>query len=133
VPVHRATATVEHLHLVADYLCGVAILPGLVLPFAGADRAFNIDLGALAQVLAGNLCQFVEEHHTVPLGALLRLAGLFVFPGLGGGETYIGHGAARGHESGLRISAEIAYQDHFVDATRSHNAYSESAEEDRRI
>src|SRR5699024_10212429 len=79
-----AAAAVEHLHLVGDDLGGVAILAVLALPFAGAQAAFDVDFRALAQILAGDFSQAVEEHDPVPLGALLGLAGVLVLPRFGG-------------------------------------------------
>ena len=51
----------EHLHLVSTDLGGVAVLSILVLPFAGADRALDINLTALAQILAGDFGELSEE------------------------------------------------------------------------
>ena len=47
-----AAAPAEHLHLVGDDLGRVAVAAFLVLPLARAQRAFDVDLRALAQVFA---------------------------------------------------------------------------------
>src|SRR5690606_25943089 len=51
----------EHLHGVGADLGGVAVLPVLVLPLAGAQASLDIDLRALLQVLARHLRQPAEE------------------------------------------------------------------------
>ena len=63
------------------HLGGVAVVAGLVLPFAGAELALDIDLAALAQIPLGNACQpFRKYGYIVPLGALLLFPGVTVFP-----------------------------------------------------
>src|ERR1700722_5535469 len=114
----RTAAPAEHLHLVGDDLGGVAVAAFLVLPFAGAQPALDIDLRALAQVLGGDLAQAPEQRHVVPLGAFLLLAGLLVLPTLGGCEPHVGHRHARGHGPRLGISAQMTDKDDFVDAAR---------------
>src|SRR3546814_9188687 len=65
----------------------VLLDPALVGPLAGLQGAFHIDLGALAQVLLGDLAKLlVEDHDPVPLGALAPLAGVAVAPALRGGQ-----------------------------------------------
>src|SRR5690554_2045728 len=92
-----AATAVEHLHFVGDDFGGVAVLAVLALPFAGAQRAFDVDFRAFAQILAGNFCQAVKEHHSVPFGTLLWLTGCFVFPLLGGSHADVGYRASRWH------------------------------------
>jgi hypothetical protein len=41
---------------------------------SGPQAAFDVDLAALLQILAGDLGQPLPEHHVVPLGAVLPLA-----------------------------------------------------------
>src|SRR5262249_59401594 len=72
--VAHSRAAAEHLHALGDDLGRVALLAFLVLPLARAQRPLDIDLRAFLQVLAGDLREAVEEHHTVPLGTLLLLA-----------------------------------------------------------
>src|SRR6266850_4401155 len=54
-------ARAEHLHRVGNDLRAVAVLAFLVLPLAGTDAAFDVDLRALLQVFAGNLSEAAEE------------------------------------------------------------------------
>src|SRR3989442_9403532 len=51
-----AGARPQHLHDVAANLGRVAVLPLLVLPLARAQAALDVDLRALLQVLARDLC-----------------------------------------------------------------------------
>src|SRR5690606_35366087 len=111
-----ATA-IEHLHLVGNNLGGVTVLAVLPLPLAGAQTAFDIHLAAFLQVFPGDLGELVEEHHPVPLGALLHLPTLLVLPALGGCQGNVGHRAATGHKAGFRILAKIANQNDLVDTT----------------
>src|SRR5690606_38028343 len=69
-----ATAATEHLHLVGDDLGDVALLAILAGELVVADRAFDVALRTLAQVLAGDLAELAEELHPVPLGAFLLVA-----------------------------------------------------------
>src|SRR3990167_7283918 len=80
----RTSLAVQHLHFVRHNFGGVTIMAILVLPLSGTQSALNIDFGAFLQVFAGNFPQLVEEHHSVPLGALLHLAAVLVFPGFAG-------------------------------------------------
>src|SRR5690606_32431287 len=71
-------AAAEQLHGAAHIhhdLGGVAVLALLILPLAGLQAAFEVALRPLAEVLGGDLGDLAEQHHTVPLGALLQLAG----------------------------------------------------------
>src|SRR5262249_9927 len=79
-------AAAEHLHALGDDLGGVALLAFLVLPLARAQRSLDVDLRALLEVLARDLRQTIEEHHAVPLGALLLLAARLVLPLVRGGD-----------------------------------------------
>ena len=111
-----AAAAAQHLHLVSHDLGRPAIVAIPVLPFAGTQLALDIDLRSLAQVFRGDLGQAVEHCHLVPLGALLLLAGLLVFPLLAGRDAQIGDRAAARHVARVRILAEIADQYDFVDS-----------------
>ena len=74
----------QHLHhtgeAVDQHLGGVAFLSALILPFASPQFSLHVDLGALLQVLPCHFSQHSHEHYSVPLGALLGLAGLLVTP-----------------------------------------------------
>ncbi len=78
-----ACAAAEHLHLIADDLGGKALVALFVLPLTRAQAAFDVDLRAFAQVLAGDLRQLSEQGDAVPLRTLLVLAGRAVLPVLG--------------------------------------------------
>src|SRR2546421_2029977 len=108
----------EHLQVIADDLGRVALVPLLVLPLARAQASLDVDLPALAQVLAGDFRQAPEERHAVPFGPLLLLTALLVAPALTRGDAQIGHGRAGGHGAGLGIGSQVANENHFVDATR---------------
>src|SRR5690606_6274381 len=89
----------------------------LVLPLARLQLALDIDLAALAQILLGDPRQPLrKDHHPVPLGALLALAGVLVAPALRGGDPQVRDLATAGQGPHLGIGAEIAHQDHFVHA-----------------
>ena len=67
-----------------EYLL-VAVLVGAICASAAA---FEINLRALLEILLGDLAQpFVEDHHAVPLGLFLALAGGLVAPAFRGGDA----------------------------------------------
>jgi hypothetical protein len=113
-----AFAPAEHLHLVGADLRGVAILAVLVLPLARAQAAFDVDLRAFLQVLAGDFGKAAEERDAVPLGGFLLLAARLVFPRFRGRDADVRHRIAARQVFGFRVSAEIANDDHLVH--RSH-------------
>src|SRR5581483_5919663 len=113
--VAHALAAAEHLHAVGDDLGGGALLPLLVLPLARAEAPFDVDLRALLQVLARDLREPAEEHHAVPLGALLLLAARLVLPRVGGRHRDVADRPALGVVAGLGVAAQIAHQDDLVD------------------
>src|SRR5690606_34425085 len=115
-----AAAAVEHLHVVGDDLGGVA-LHAVLFPAAGLQAAFNVDLRALPDVFGNNLGEALVEHHAVPLGALLLLAGVLVLPGFAGGQGEVGDGAAIGHVAGFGILSHVPHQNYFVDTSASHS------------
>src|SRR5882762_3912057 len=112
----------EHLQVITDDLGRVAIVALLVLPFAGAQAALDVDLRALAQVLAGDFRQAPEERHAVPFGTLLLLTGLLVAPALTGCDAQVRHGRAGGHGAGLGVGPQVTDENDFVDATRHEQA-----------
>ncbi|SPS02633.1 membrane hypothetical protein [Cupriavidus taiwanensis] len=109
-----ALARTQHLHLVGNDLSGVLVLAGLILPFAGADAAFDIDRRALAQVLGCDLGHLAEHRYTMPLGGFLHLAGLLVLVAVGGGNANVGDRIAAGHISGFRVCTQVAHEDDLV-------------------
>src|SRR5206468_7398128 len=53
----------------------------LVGPFAGLQRALDVNLGALLQILLGDLAEpLVTDHDALPFGLFLALAGALVAP-----------------------------------------------------
>src|SRR5438874_7286411 len=111
---HRPTAPApEHLQVVTDDLGRVALVPLLVLPLACAQAPLDVDLRALAQVLAGDFRQAPEEGHAVPFGALLLLTGLLVAPALAGRDAQVRHGRGRGHGACLGVGAQVADENDF--------------------
>src|SRR3546814_130358 len=98
-------------------VCSSDLLPVLVLPFAGLELAFDIDLAALAQIAFGHIGKtFAEDRDRMPFGLFLALAGVAVLPRFGRGDAQIDHLAAVLERPAFRIAAEIPDQDHFVNA-----------------
>src|SRR6185312_13389300 len=117
-----AAAPVEHGELAAialqHDLRRVALLARIVGPFARLEGALEIDLGTLLQVLFDDLHELVvEDNDAVPLGALLALAARLVAPALGGGDGKIGDPRPVLGRADLGIPAEVADEDHLVDAS----------------
>src|SRR5207253_5547712 len=91
----------------------------LVGPFAGLQRALDVNLGALLQILLGDLAEsLVEDHDAVPLGLFLALAGALVAPGLRRRDAQIGDRPPILCPPDFRILAEISDQNHLVHASR---------------
>src|SRR5690606_5819835 len=104
------------IYLVGDGL-GEELLhpvqPGVLVV---ADLALDVDLRALAQVLAGDLAELAEEGHPVPLGVFLRIA-VAVLAYRRRGEADLGDRHAALGVPGLGGVAELADEDRLVDAT----------------
>src|SRR5437016_12694949 len=113
-----ATATAEHLQIVADDLGRIALVSLLILPLARAQAPLDVDLRALAQVLACDLREPPEERHAMPLGALLLLAGLLVAPAFAGRHAQVRDCGSGGHRAGLGIGPQVSNDDDLIDATR---------------
>jgi hypothetical protein len=80
----------------------------LVVVFAGLQLALDVNLRALLQILLGDLAEaFAEDHHAVPLGLFLALAGRLVAPAFRGGDPQVGDRAAVLGAPDFRIRAEI--------------------------
>jgi hypothetical protein len=112
----------KHLHLVGDDVGAEALDAFLVGVLVGAQRPFDVDLAALAQVFTGDFGQLAEELDAVPFGPFLFLAGLLVVPRFGRGDADRRDRAATLGVSGFGIGAEIADQDDFVDAAGHGNS-----------
>src|SRR5688500_5007209 len=100
-----ALATSEHLHRVRADLGAVAVLALLVLPLAGAQAAFDVDLRAFLQVFARDLRQTPEEGDAMPLGRLLHLTARLVLPLVGSLDADVGDRIAARRVAGLRVRA----------------------------
>ncbi|CDX36538.1 hypothetical protein MPLA_1840002 [Mesorhizobium sp. ORS 3359] len=116
-------ARVEHLQFTAEFLQHdlgrVAVIAGLVLPFAGLQLALDIDLHALLQILLGHLGELVvEDDDIVPLGLFLALARILVAPAFRGGYADVDDRIAGIQAADFWVRPEIADQNDLVDATR---------------
>src|SRR5260221_8019740 len=109
-----AFAAAEHLHHVAADLGRVAVLAFLVLPFARAQAALDIDLRALLQILARHLGEAPEERDAMPFGRFLHLAARLVLPLVGGGDTDVDDRLAARQIARLWIRSQIADDDDLV-------------------
>ena len=107
------------LHVHHDF-GGIALHAVFVVPATGLQLAFDVALGAFAQVLTGNLGHLAEQHHTVPFGTLLALTRLLVHPLLTGGQAQVGHGVAVAQVANFGILTAGADQNDFVYPT-GHN------------
>jgi hypothetical protein len=89
----------------------------LVLPLAGAQLAFDVNLRTLAQETFGHAHQTVRlQHDAVPFGAFLALARGAVFPAFAGRDAQIGDAPAALERLDLWIGPQIPDQNDLVDA-----------------
>src|SRR5579862_85321 len=119
----RATGAVEQRQLAAKplqhHFGRVAVLARLILPFARLQRALDENFRALLEILLGDPAQIlIENDDAMPLGLFLALARGLVLPGLRGGKAQIRHRPAVLGATNFRIGAQIADQNHLVDASR---------------
>src|SRR5690606_19183123 len=117
------TAAIQHGQLAAitlqNHFRGEFFDTVLVGPLAGLEGTLQIYLRALFQVLLGDLHEvLVEDHHAMPLGTFLALAGSLVPPGLRGRDGELADLFAGLHGTNFGVAAQIADQDDFVDAAR---------------
>src|SRR5258708_26232778 len=111
-PVQHGELRIEALQ---HDLGGIAVLARLVLPFAGLQGAFEINLGALLQILLHDLAEpLVEDDDAVPLGLFLAFSGRLVAPAFGGGHPQIRDRPAVLGAPDFRIRTEISDQDDLV-------------------
>ncbi len=118
-----AAATVEHgqrgVEALQHDFGRVLLDAALVGPFAGLQRALNVNLRALLQILLDNLAKrFGEDDDAMPLRLFLALAGVLVAPGVRRGDAQIGDRPSVLCPPDFRILAEVADQNHLVHATR---------------
>ena len=90
-PTRAVAAPVEELHALGLDLGGVAVLPVLVLPFAGLQAAFHIHEAALGEIIGAVLRLTLENGNAVPFGAL-HLVAVTVHIGLVRGDIQAGDG-----------------------------------------
>ena len=119
----RATGPIKQRQLAAKALQHhfgrIAVLARLVLPFARLQRALDENLRALLEILLGDPAQiFIEDDDAMPLGLFLALARGLVLPGLRCRQPQVRHRPAVLGAANFRIGAQIADQDHLVDASR---------------
>src|SRR5207237_405755 len=94
----------------------IFVLAVIALPFAGLQRAFQIDLAALAQIFLGDIGEaFAENRDRMPFGLFLALAAVAVLPAFGRGNATVHDLAAVLKAAGFGVAAEVADEDHLVD------------------
>ena len=98
-------------------LGGIAVIAVIVLPLAGAELAFEIDLAALAEVALGHAGETLgEDRDIVPFRALFLLAGHAILPAFGRRDADIADLAAVLEAFHFRVRPQIADQNDLVDA-----------------
>ena len=75
-------------------------------------------LYSLLDTLGTLIRAYDEDHHPMPLGLFLALAGRLVAPGFGGGHAQIGDWPPILRPPDLGILAEVSDQNHLVHASR---------------
>jgi len=120
-PAALAAAAAQEHHALRVDLGHVALLSGLlVVPRARLDLALDVDLPALGEELADVLALLAPHDDVVPLGLVLAVAG-GVRVGLSRGQRETAPRGPALRVAHLRILAEVAQEDHLVDAV-SHAA-----------
>src|SRR5262245_35165544 len=80
------------IEILQPHFGGVSVLAGLVLPLACLQRAFEIDLRALLQILLASPAEtLAEDHDAVPFGLFPPFPGCLVAPRIAGGDPQIGN------------------------------------------
>ena len=113
-----AAALVEELDALGLDFGGVAVLPLLILPFAGLQAAFHKHEAALGQVLGAVLRRFLEHHDAVPLGTVHTVA-VAVRVGFVRGDVERADGAAALGIAQFGIAAEPADDHNLVQHSNS--------------
>ena len=113
-----AAALVEELDALGLDFGGVAVLPLLILPFAGLQAAFHKHEAALGQVLGAVRRRFLEHHDAVPLGTVHTVA-VAVRVGFVRGDVERADGAAALGIAQFGIAAEPADDHNLVQHSNS--------------
>ena len=116
-----AATTIEHgqrrVEALQDDFGRIFVLTVLVLPLPGLERAFDINLRTLLQILLRDLAKpFIEDDDAMPLGLLLALASILVAPGIGGRDAQIDDRPTVLGAPDIGIRPEVAHQNDLVDA-----------------
>jgi len=90
-------------------LGAVAVGTGLVLPLAGAQRAFDEDLRAFREEFPDDLAEaLAEDHDAVPFGPLLAFTAAAILPALAGGDAQRDDTPAILHDAHFGVIAQVA-------------------------
>src|SRR5271168_3261258 len=101
--------------LLQHYLGGVPLLAGIVGPFAGLQRALDVELGALLQKPLDDLDEpVIKNDDPMPFGALLSLAGVAVLPALGCSDRELSDLGPVIRRADFGIPSQISNEDHLI-------------------
>ena len=104
------------IEILQDDLGRVAVVAIPVLPFPGANLSFDIHLRALLEEVLYDPHEALAEYRdSMPLRALVPLAGVPVLPRLVSGYTQIGDRPTVPRLPYLWIGAQVSYNDRLVD------------------
>src|ERR1051326_1980255 len=107
-------ASAEKNHITCANLRSFALVAFLIVPFAGLQAAFDVNLTSLGQILITDLRQPVPGHDVMPFGSLLTFPGIFVIPGIVGCHRKSAKRDTAGRIFQLRITPEPAHKNHFI-------------------
>ena len=80
----------QQLQCVCHHFRGIALVAGLVRPLAGAEFAFDVNLGAFVHVFFCDIGIVAPKHNRVPFGVFPLLA-VAVSVAFRGGQAHGGH------------------------------------------
>ncbi len=107
-------AAAEELDLVADHLRAPAVPTVAVLPLAGLESTFHVDLSPLVEEASGVLRVASEEHDAVPFGLVLPVP-VPVLAAVGRGDAEVADGRAAASGADLWVLSEVSDEDDLVD------------------
>src|SRR5581483_9221680 len=116
----RYPAIPQHDHLIGDQFRPVMALPLFVFPTACLQASFDVDLLVFLEVRFADFGQVPPGHYIEPLKFLAAFA-------LGADPTAAGHDAEAGHRASTRriahlwITAQVADNHDFVQASTHNN------------